>query len=1092
MQYYFYRPVHVRLPSSPARYGREQILFAILWMVCVVSVPAAPMMEEGFNYPNGSNLAQNAPWAGGSGASLSVVSGNLWLPGLGETAPAGNMLKVGGGVSRTVYRNFASTPVTNGALYFSALIKCTLPPTNSQPMAFFQTSGSTDFTASDNPMSLYILQANNGYCFRVAEHGENSQLSKTLAVNTTHLIVVKYGFRVGNQDRVILFIDPIPGGNEPTTPDAAISDVMFPNLRVMGFFSPSLASQGSWNFDTLRIGTNWADVTPVPTALILSGPQDQAACFGKGLTFSVAALGTAPFSYHWRTNGVFVPGATNAVFAVPNPTARDALNGFDVVVQDAFGSATSRLAGITFSTNPVAILTPPTNQVVLPGVASVTFEVAVSGDAPVSFQWRANGTAIANATNNSYSLVNPTMADQTTAFDVVGVNPCGAVTSSPPVFALFPNAFYAATDNGPGFFAGEILTLINRSGMTINVWSSPNLSRPLPLWDAEGPLFEVPLNDGSGNSQYSLNVVPAASPTYYVAGTGVDWPYLSPIPVVWLTTSDYVTFSLQGTNKIADASGVLSDPVPPGITQGPASQNVWLGTNAQFTVAASGSGPFSYQWWFNAAPLPGANLAAFKLTSVSRTNSGDYYVVVTSAFGSITSSIATLGVITPFYAAYDNGPGFFIGEILTLNNPSGMIINVWSSSTLSQPLPLWNSEGEMFQVPLNDGSGTSQYSLNVVPAASPTYYIAGISVSGPYPPGIPVTSLTTDDYVNFAVAQNQLPVGPGGLLALPAPPALTQQPARLAVIAGNPAEFLATATGSGLLYFQWRFNTNIAVEGGTNSSLLITTSTPAHAGNYFVVVTNNYGSATSQVAALTVLPPPALLGTQTAAGFQLTGAGVPGDMYFALAATNLNPPVTWQTVATNVADTNGLIQFVDGATQISTMKFYRLAFPSVLRMPPVILQQPTNRSVLTGTSPGFSVIAAGQAVLSYQWFARSNTTLAGATNSTLTLGQTSMLNNGRQYQVVVTNSWGSVTSSVATVTILPLPQLQAQSLSNRLQLTAQAVPGDAYRLQASTSLTPPVAWTTLATNLADALGWVQFSVTNIRTAPVRFYRLATP
>ncbi len=1088
----FHHPNPDRLFRRRAPRGSKRILPLALGLLLSLSARAAPLMEEGLIYPSGSNLAANPPWAGGSGASISVVSSNLSLPALRDTVPSGGMVKIGGGTSRTVYRNFATTAVTNGALYFSALIKCTLLPTNSQPMAFFQTSGATDFTASDNPMSLYILQANNGYCLRVAEHGENSQLSKTLAVNTTHLIVVKYGFRVGNQDRVSLFIDPTPGGNEPTTPDAAISDIPFPNLRLMGLFAPSLASQGSWNLDTMRIGTNWADVTPVPTALTVSGPQDQAVCFGKGVTFSVTALGTAPLIYHWRTNGVLVSGATNAVFTLSNPTARDALHGFDVVVQDAFGSVTSRLAGITFSTNAPTILTPPASQVVMPGVSNVTFDVAVSGDAPVSFQWRANGVALAGATNRSHTLANPTPADQATAFDVLVVNPCGAVTSSPPVFALFPNVFYAATDNGPGFFAGEILTLINQGGMTINVWSSPTLSRPLPLWDSEGTLFEVPLNDGSGNSQYSLNVVPAASPTYYVAGTGVDWPYLSPIPVVWLTTSDYATFSLQGTNMVANESGALSYPVPPGIAQGPASQNVWLGTNAQLAVAASGSGPFSYQWWFNATPLPGANLSTLSLTQVSTTNSGDYYVVVSSAFGSSTSSIATLGVITPFYAAYDNGPGFFMGEILTLINPGGMVINVWSSPTLGQPLPLWNSEGEMFEVPLNDGSGNSQYSLNVVPAASPTFYIAGFSVSGPYPPSIPVASLMTDDYVNFAVTQNQLPVGPGGQLTLPNPPTLTQQPARLAVITGNPAEFLAAATGSPPLHFQWRFNTNFPVNAGTNSNLSIPVTTPAHAGNYFVVVTNGYGSATSQVASLTVLPPPALLGTQTAAGFQLTGTGVPGDMYLAMAATNLNPPVIWQTVATNVAGTSGLILFVDGDIQSLPKKFYRLAFPSMLRMPPLILQQPANRTVLAGTAPGLSVIAAGQTVLSYQWFARSNTTLTGWTNSTFTPGLTNLVNNGNQYQVVVTNTWGSVTSRVATVTILPLPQLEAQSFSNRLQLTAQVVPGDAYRLQASTSLTLPVVWTTLATNLADALGRVQFSITNFRTVPVRFYRLATP
>ena len=143
-------------------------------------------------------------------------------------------------------------------------------------------------------------------------------------------------------------------------------------------------------------------------------------------------------------------------------------------------------------------------------------------------------------------------------------------------------------------------------------------------------------------------------------------------------------------------------------------------------------------------------------------------------------------------------------------------------------------------------------------------------------------------------------------------------------------------------------------------------------------------------------------------------------------------------------------------------------------------------------SPTLSVVAAGQAVLSYQWITNASTRLPGATNAIFTPGLANPALNGNQYQVVVTNDWGSVTSSVAVITVLPPPQLQAQALASGLQLSAQAVPGDTYWLQASPNLIPPVSWSTVATNLADALGRVQFSVTNFRTLPGRFYRLATP
>jgi Immunoglobulin domain len=815
-------------------------------------------------------------------------------------------------------------------------------------------------------------------------------------------------------------------------------------------------------------------------------------CYGGGAIFSVLAAGTAPFNYVWRTNGIPVPGATNSTFRLSNPGTTDTLKGFDVAVNDAFGSVTSRVARITFSTNAVAITTPPTSQVIMPGISNVTFGVAVTGDAPLNFQWRTNGVAIAGATNSSYWLTNPTPAGQATPFDVVVVNPCGSVTSSPPVFALFPHAFYAAQDAGPGLFAGEILNLIDVNSLPLNVWSSPALDQPITNWNLEGPMTEVPLNDGSGNSQYSLNVVPAASPVYYIVGTSVAWPYLMPIPVVWLTTSDYINFSVWGTDMVADTSGLLSLPVPPGIAQSPTSQNVWLGTNAQFAVAATGSEPLYYQWWFDTAPIPDAVRSTFALINVSATNSGDYFVVVTSDYGSATSSIATLGVITPFYAAYDAGQGLFAGEILNLTNKSGMTINAWSSPALDQPLSNWNAEGSLFEVPLDDGSGNSIYSLNVAPSASPTYYVAGISVSGPYPPDVPVLALLTIDYANFTVTNSDLAVGLGGLLAPPSPPVITQQPTSLSVMAGNHAGFVALATGNAPLNFQWYINTNFATGGGTNSNLDIPNATATQAGKYFVVVTNPFGSVTSQVATLAVAPPPLLRASAVVSGFQLTGTGIPGSLFYVEAAANLNPPIAWQVLATNLVGSDGAIQFVDVSIGSAPQKVYRLGFPSLFQMPPVIIRQPGNKIVLAGTAPSLSVTASSQATLSFQWFTSSNSILPGATNSIFSPGPVNPEQSSSNYQVVVANLWGSVTSNVAVVRVLPTPQLRIQPASNGFRIAAQAIPGDPYLLQANSDLRPPIVWATVCTNVADTLGAVQFQITNLHNFPFRVYRLATP
>ena len=91
--------------------------------------------------------------------------------------------------------------------------------------------------------------------------------------------------------------------------------------------------------------------------------------------------------------------------------------------------------------------------------------------------------------------------------------------------------------------------------------------------------------------------------------------------------------------------------MPPGggavITRQPHSQTVGVGANVLFSVVAVGSSPLSYQWQFNGADLSGAVASSLTLTNAQATNSGTYSVVITNAYGLVTSSNALLAVIVP-------------------------------------------------------------------------------------------------------------------------------------------------------------------------------------------------------------------------------------------------------------------------------------------------------------------------------------------------------------------------------------------------------------------------------------------------------------
>src|SRR4051812_44550713 len=85
--------------------------------------------------------------------------------------------------------------------------------------------------------------------------------------------------------------------------------------------------------------------------------------------------------------------------------------------------------------------------------------------------------------------------------------------------------------------------------------------------------------------------------------------------------------------------------------------------------------------------------------------------------------------------------------------------------------------------------------------------------------------------------------------------------------------------------------------------------------------------------------------------------------------------------------------------------------------PPTITQQPTNQTVVSGTSASFSVIADGTPPLSYHW-TRNGLLLPGATNATLLLPSVSFTQSG-VYSVTVNNPQGSWTSTSALLVVDP-------------------------------------------------------------------------
>lgn len=158
---------------------------------------------------------------------------------------------------------------------------------------------------------------------------------------------------------------------------------------------------------------------------ISNHPDSVTVAQGQTATFIVSANGDN-LNYQWRKNGKDIPGATSATLTLSNVTNDDTA-GYSVRVGNDATFIFSNAAQLTVKL-PVEIVTPPVSLVRNYGT-SATFSVAVTGDAPITYQWYKGDDAIPTAIGASYTINSLLMTDAG-SFKVVISNNLNTVTST--------------------------------------------------------------------------------------------------------------------------------------------------------------------------------------------------------------------------------------------------------------------------------------------------------------------------------------------------------------------------------------------------------------------------------------------------------------------------------------------------------------------------------------------------------------------------------------------------------------------------------------------------------------------------------------
>ena len=492
----------------------------------------------------------------------------------------------------------------------------------------------------------------------------------------------------------------------------------------------------------------------------------------------------------------------------------------------------------------------------------------------------------------------------------------------------------------------------------------------------------------------------------------------------------------------------------------PANQIVANGGNAAFIVTATGPEPLSYQWQCGGTNLAAQTSATLTLIGVTTNDAGNYRVIVTNLCGSVTSSVVTLNV------------GF-------------------GPATSAQPLSQNAISGTNVTFSVTAG-GTAPLSYQ--------WQRSGTNLLGQTDATLTLTAVTTNNAGSYRVIITNLygsVTSSVAILNVGFVPSISVQPLSQKVISGSNVTFSVTAGGTPPLNYQWQSSgTNLPAQ--TNPTLTLTAVTTNNAGDYQVIVTNLYSSVTSSVAALYVVFPPSI-SVQPVSQNVVSGSNVA----FTVAASG-TPPLNyqWQMNGTNImGQTNTTLTLT--AVTTNNAGTYRVAITNLfgavtsttaalnVGFAPTITAQPSSQSVVTGSNATLSVTAGGTAPLHYQW-QFGETTLVDQTNATLALAPVTT-NNAGNYQVVITNLYGSVTSAVAAIAVAARPSITAVALNvdKTVTMKLSGTPACNYIIWAATNLAAPVLWQPVSTNTAAADGSWQFTDTNVVNHPVRFYRAST-
>lgn len=486
----------------------------------------------------------------------------------------------------------------------------------------------------------------------------NENLSRE-QINTTNPLRNKYTDRKiaplavfikpSNRDicpeRSITFSSNVSGSNfvyQWQKDDMNLTD----SFRVSGTTASNLtidpiSSEDAGNYKLL-LGTSggWIISNPVRLKImippkIVSHPSIQTACAGTRVQMSLKATGSEPLLYQWLKDGIIIPRATENMYIIQNASLLDVGN-YGVIVSNICSQIESDAANLAINVSPIITFHPQSRTVCLG--QTISFSVEATGSEPLSYQWKKNGSPISEPTANSSTLMLDSIQTSDAGnYTVEVTNACGTVTSSKAILTV--NSFPRIIDSSSNLF----VCLGRTASFSVKAIGTEPL---FYQWKKNGLAI-----DGANSNIFVISEVePMNSGNYSV-----------------------IVYNVCG--QIESKTFQLTVNLPPTITYSPLNQTICESKKAVFSISASGTGPFSYQWkkdgqWLTNTfnnHISGTNTAELIISQATQEDAGDYRVDVTGICDSVESNPANLTVAMPPKIITFEPHGQFIHEGIAIS-----------------------------------------------------------------------------------------------------------------------------------------------------------------------------------------------------------------------------------------------------------------------------------------------------------------------------------------------------------------------------------------------------------------------------------------